>query len=395
MALAAFDPDSPRWQGAARSALVEMLKADPLHLGPWVDALRLVKRHLLPPLERVFRGKDDQLADYRQVAASVLADYAADRVETLVELLFDADARQYAVIKPALMKHRNEAITRMRKELAARPDYWKDPPLDPKWKQPPAGLVREIEEASGIVAERFALCQALPIGRVQAVTEGLRAAGYRPVRVRPWKKGSVPFFALVWTRDGTDWTLRLGLTAEGVKVAPAGMIPADVAGYRRKDGDRYAVLWRKPSTGEQAVVYAGAQERRQRLQSNGFRKDGYLPATVQILTGRDGTSRYSGVWRKGSNRPRQPSIPGASPLLRWGDVEAIHDDFVFAGEHLLLDVHLGPARPPALLPAWVGGLAAAPRSLPALGLTPRYRRLESFAAAPRLYASVWRDDTTR
>src|SRR5262249_59670814 len=65
-------------------------------------------------------------------------------------------------------------------------DGGRDPPLDPKWEQPSAELVREIEEAGGVVAERFALCQALPLQRVQAVTEGLRAAGYRPVRVRPW-----------------------------------------------------------------------------------------------------------------------------------------------------------------------------------------------------------------
>ncbi len=186
VALAAFDPDSPRWRSAARSALVEMLKADPLHLGQWVDALRPVKQHLLPSLERVFRGEDEPLKEYRQVAASVLADYAADRAETLAELLFDADARQYAVIKPALMKHREEAIARMRKELAARPDYWKDPPLDPKGKAAPDELVREIEQAGGIVAERFALCQALPLERVLAVTDGLRQSGYRPVRVRPW-----------------------------------------------------------------------------------------------------------------------------------------------------------------------------------------------------------------
>jgi formylglycine-generating enzyme required for sulfatase activity len=201
--------------------------------------------------------------------------------------------------------------------------------------------------------------------------------------------------ALVWTRDAIDWALKLTLTAAGVKDAPAGMIPADVAGYRMKDGDRYVVLWRKPSTGEQAVVYAGVQERRQRLQSNGFKNDGYLPATVQVLTGPDGTNRYSGVWWKGSDRPQQPSIPGASPLLRWGDVETIHDDYVFAGEHLLLDVHLGHAKPPTRLPAWVGGLAAAPLSLPALGLTPLYRRLESLAAARGDYATVWRHDTRR
>ncbi len=219
VALAAFDPDSPRWQQSAGTALVEMLKADPLHLGSWVDALRPVKQHLLPPLERVFRGKDDKLKEYRQVAASVLADYAADRPETLAELLLDGDAKQYAVIKPVLMKHREDAIARMRQELAARPDYWKDPPPDPKWHSPAAELVREIEEAGGIVAERFALCQALPLERLRAVTEGLREAGYRPVRVRPWgretvnkKEHSAVRVAIVWTRDAIDWSLRTGLT---------------------------------------------------------------------------------------------------------------------------------------------------------------------------------------
>src|SRR5262249_54677125 len=56
---------------------------------------------------------------------------------------------------------------------------------------------------------------------------------------------------------------------------------------------------------------------------------------------------------------------------------------------------LGSAKPQALLLAWVGGLAAAPLSLPAFGLTPLYRKSESLAAPSRDYASVWRDDTMR
>jgi hypothetical protein len=351
VALAAYDSESPRWQKAAGAALGEMLKANPLHLGQWVAALRPVRRHLLSPLERVFRGEDDKLKEYRRVAASVLADYAADQPKMLAELLLDGDAKQYAVLKPVLLKHREQAITRMRKELSARQDYWKDAPLDPKWQAPRPELVREVEQAGGIVAERFALCQALPLERVLAVTDGLRASGYRPVRVRPWdpspasnpsppaplpeaergepdtspkrKRGdsSPPlrfgegvggrglFVALIWIRDASDWSLKLALTAAQVKDTPAGMIPADVAGYTTKDGDRYAVLWRKLRVrGEQAVAYTGVPEVKHSAATGVFRNDGFLPATVQALVGTDGTVRFSGVWWKGPHRPEPPSI---------------------------------------------------------------------------------------
>jgi formylglycine-generating enzyme required for sulfatase activity/serine/threonine protein kinase len=404
VALADFDTNSPNWQRSADTALAKMLKDDPFYLGQWVEALRPIKHHLLASLEEVFRGKIEQLRDYRQVAASILADYAAREPELLARLILDADAKQYTVVKPVLMKHREAAIARMRKELAARPDYWKDPPLDPKWQAPAPELVREIEEAGGIVAERFALCQALPLERVRAVTEGLRAAGYRPVRVRPWdqRAGSVSdgkpqtvahasgslVVALVWTRDAIDWSLKLALTAAQVKDPPAGMIPADVAGYSTKAGDRYAVLWRKPGNGEIAVTYSGVPEVKHKTATDVFKNGGYLPATVQSLAGADGTGRYSGVWWKGPDKPEKWN-------LRWTDAEQAHDDAVFSGEYLLLDVHLGPAAPPARPLAWVAGLAAAPLSLPALALTSHYRELQSYAATPRHYASVWRDDTVR
>jgi hypothetical protein len=35
------------------------------------------------------------------------------------------------------------------------------------------GLKRTVDQAGGLVAERFALCQALPLGRLAAVTKGL------------------------------------------------------------------------------------------------------------------------------------------------------------------------------------------------------------------------------
>ncbi len=107
----------------------------------------------------------------------------------------------------------------------------------------------------------------------------------------------------------------------------------------------------------------------------------YLSATVQALVAAEGTAHYSGVWWKRLEMLEQTNVRGVSPLLRWSDAELTHDVFVFAAEHLFLDVHLGSATPSARPLAWVAGLAAAPGFLPALALASRYRELQSFSAA--------------
>jgi hypothetical protein len=351
VALAAYDPGSPRWQKAAAGAVGEMLLANPLHLGQWVEALRPVRRHLLPALRRVFRGEEKALAEYRQTAASVLADYAADRPELLAELLLEADSKQYAVLLPVYQRHQERAAVQMRRELATLPDYWKDASLDPAWKEPGAELRREVEQAGGLFTDRFALCQTLPLARLEAVTEGLRPAGYRPVRVRPWPSrstGSLPvaegagklpaprqLVAVVWRRDGLDWKLQTGLTAAQVKANQAGLVPADVAGYPTKAGDRYALLWDR---GEHAVVYAGVPEAEYGTRSDALKKAGYLPATVQSFRAADGGVRYSGVWQRGPGK-------ADSPDLRFGDDAFSYSDLVLAGERLLLDVSIAEAGP--------------------------------------------------
>src|SRR5262249_46116276 len=152
----------------------ELLRADPLHLGAWVKALEPGREALLKPLETIFR--DPQRGDQKQVAAQVLAAYAAGQPGLLAELLLSADARQYAVLLPALQRHREPAVARMRNELRAVPNYWKDRAGKGLWKAPAGGLRREVEQAGGLFAPAFALCQALPLERLQTVTEGLRPA---------------------------------------------------------------------------------------------------------------------------------------------------------------------------------------------------------------------------
>ncbi len=130
VALAAFDPNSPRWDEAAGRVADQLLEANPLHLGTWAEALRPVRAALLEPLGRAFRGPQP---DKRLVAATVLADYAADRPGLLASLLTDADPKQYAILFPALRARREHLVARMGEALD---------------EAPPAGAAGALREAN-------------------------------------------------------------------------------------------------------------------------------------------------------------------------------------------------------------------------------------------------------
>src|SRR5207302_764748 len=112
-------------------------------------------------------------------------------------------------------------------------------------------LRREIEDADGLLAERWALCQTLPLDRWASVAEGLRQSGYRPVRLRPYAYGPNTLVAAVWTRDSRTWKAELGLTAAAVRERDTvhqrnGLIPADAASYGKEV--RHAALWAQPAS---------------------------------------------------------------------------------------------------------------------------------------------------
>jgi formylglycine-generating enzyme required for sulfatase activity len=113
--LAALDPDGPGWQQQARPAAELLLASNPLYLGAWAEALRPVRGAVLPPLAEVFRGR--RQAEHRQLAAVVVADYAADRPDVLADLAPEADARQYAALLPRLKARAEEVRPLLRAEL--------------------------------------------------------------------------------------------------------------------------------------------------------------------------------------------------------------------------------------------------------------------------------------
>jgi formylglycine-generating enzyme required for sulfatase activity/serine/threonine protein kinase/tetratricopeptide (TPR) repeat protein len=322
VALAAFDPDSGHWAQAGDRVVEQLLSANPLHLGLWTEALHPVRSSLLRPLGEVFHGR--KLVERREVAATVLADYAGDRPDVLTDLIADADPKQFALLLPLLQRHREQALARLRRDIerSAAPD-WQDRAPDPAWPQPDPALVQEIERADGLVSERFALVQTLALERSGPVLEALRRSGYRPVCYRPYNVGAAVQVAAVWTRDGRDWQLTQDLSAAAVRGSDAewrtrGYVPLDVAGYLGRGGaaggsERYAALWVRPADrADQARLYVGLPDDRHRSQGwEPLRKAGFIPRTYQVLVGPDGQRRFNSVWGKSAHNPEYEDTLGS------------------------------------------------------------------------------------
>ena len=322
---------------------------------------------LLQSLAEVFRGQ--RLAEFRQVAANVLADYAADRPALLADLLLDADPKQDALLFPVLQRHQTPAVEQFHAELAKTAAFdWKDTPLAAAWRAPAAAVVQRIAAAQGLVAEHFALCQTLPLKQFDAVAAALAKAGYRPLRLRPYAALDGSLVAAVWTRDGRPWKTVHGLTADGVRRQDAthrkgGYWPVDVAGYLDGGEERYAALWVKGTPQEECRLYVGVSERRHRADGFGPMRAAKLqPTTFQVLIDGDGAAHYSSVWRQG----------GPTATVNWDDDEKTHADRGL-GDGLPLDVCLYPN--PAAADNVRGELGAWLMGSPWPGLNWRHRNL--------------------
>ena len=118
-ALATYDPDSQRWEKAVGSLTDQLVAENPLVLGLWIEGFRPVRGSLLSPLAKIMRDTNRPESE-RSVATSVLADYAADQVETLADLLMDADEKQFAVLFAKLKEHGESGARPLLTEIAKR-----------------------------------------------------------------------------------------------------------------------------------------------------------------------------------------------------------------------------------------------------------------------------------
>jgi formylglycine-generating enzyme required for sulfatase activity len=314
-ALALFDPQSEHWKTAGEEAADHLVSANSLHLGVWTDLFRPVRTDLVPRLSTVFR--DPQRPLERQVAATVLADYLKDEPAALAELLLDADSSQYAVLFPIFAKHGQDAVRLMAREVDRTPEppKWPDAELQSSWAGVDAAGKKKIESAAGVLTERFAFCQTLPLGEFEALARDLARSGYRPVRLRPCATLDGIKAAAVWTRDGCPWEMCTGATAAEVTQRQDQLdknyIPVDVAGYApvsngQPTTPRFSALWAQRQGDEAAAelhVGQSTQQYQQRyadsVKDESAGKGYRYYATLNVARGPDKNLAFSWIWRHG------------------------------------------------------------------------------------------------
>lgn len=322
VALALFDPDNECWRETAETTLRDIqanIKTNDTNLQWWIKCFRPVRDKFLQPLQKLFQSTDIGESVF---ASRMLADYASDNPDLLTELLIQSRPSQLEPLRFALVLYRDRIIANMRIEVKKAPDSWKDAPI----KLGP-DLHDRIQKAGGLIAERFALCQSLPLEQLESLTNALGPMGYRPVRVHP-DNGQV---AVIWTRDGKASQICTALKADEIATAKQpDMIPVDVASYTTEDGERYIAIWVKSDNSEKAIHYTGLKASSLTKYIDQLRKKEMQVDTIHGLVGKDGILHYSGVLSQRTNEsPKQFLTLDEHPIT--------FKDHVSSARQLLLD----------------------------------------------------------
>jgi formylglycine-generating enzyme required for sulfatase activity len=102
--------------------VADLVAENSLFLRDWGREFRPVKGRLLGPLADVFRDRTAERAAERTLATSLVAGYAAEQPQVLVDLLQDADAKQFVVLYPKVEAHRKRAVALCQEALEAALD---------------------------------------------------------------------------------------------------------------------------------------------------------------------------------------------------------------------------------------------------------------------------------
>jgi hypothetical protein len=116
-ALAKYDQENERWDNVSAFVVNSLVLENPIFYSHWSEAFRPVKNRLVSPLLNIFRDNTSELAAERILAASLLADSAAEDPHVLAELLMDADEKQFAIIYPKFKEHGEDGLVALTDEI--------------------------------------------------------------------------------------------------------------------------------------------------------------------------------------------------------------------------------------------------------------------------------------
>ncbi len=335
-ALAAFDPSNTEWDESNFAAFIseQLVAVSPSNISQYQELLRPVSAKLVPSLALIF--KDPARGEIaRALSTALLADYAAQDPETLVELVIAADPSSDKVLFPILQKnHLEVAIKRFESILdrSLKPN-WHDAPIDKSWVEPDAAIQASIESAHGLIHDHFAYVVDIPLDRFLETVEKLRASGFRPTRVRPFLRplnsitsgddpgNAVVMVAAIWTRDSKRWLLeasvpKSALPTPDMNAEKGGLLINDVSVIPTTDDatdPTCIVLWSEPMVkNEQRRVVIDVSEQELTESITQFAaKEIRSQQTIAVRTTSDGDRLYSAIWSTdGAESELRPAYAG-------------------------------------------------------------------------------------
>jgi formylglycine-generating enzyme required for sulfatase activity len=114
--LAKYQPDGQNWAKVQDAIAHDLAGVPDVYLASWMDGLRPVRAKLIGPLSSVYRNPSRRDAE-RSLARDILADYARDQPLVLVDLLMDADAKQFAILFPKAKEFGDRSVIDLLVEL--------------------------------------------------------------------------------------------------------------------------------------------------------------------------------------------------------------------------------------------------------------------------------------
>jgi serine/threonine protein kinase/formylglycine-generating enzyme required for sulfatase activity len=119
-ALARYAPEDPQWSRIGAIVASDIVDENASFLGAWSAVFRPVRGVLLKPLSVIFSEHAPDRTAERNLATSLLSDYANDRPELLCELVLVADKEQFAQIVPLLQPFGPQSVRSLVAALGAR-----------------------------------------------------------------------------------------------------------------------------------------------------------------------------------------------------------------------------------------------------------------------------------
>ena len=402
-ALAGYVPgeNELRWLNASRfitERLLAQVIENPNNYALLLETLRPIRLRLLAPLSAIFRDEQRPETE-RSFATSILTDYSSDQPAALADLLISAGPKAYEAFFPIVQGRESTTLPLLQGELAKHVAYsWDDPPLEPSWSKPDKALVGKIESAGGLLAERFAFCQTMPLEDFLPTALRLRTSGYRPIRLRPFADCQAVRVAAVWARDGRPWRVAHDQSLAEIRRTDErnrqeGFVPVDIAGYRAvavegKQPDRFAALWvEKGGPNDDARIFAAMPaDELQKAQDQLKRSEMALATLGALRDGKERTS-YCGTARRQSSTADWSVFCNGVLEGKFQAELALHADLTLVD--LSVDVAaprpLTEKRASAALRAAVPGPSAKPDD-------PSARSAPEAALLDRSYTAVWSGD---